>query len=104
VINAANPATTGQFVQFFANGLGPVTNQPASGDPALASPLSWTTTTPEVTIGGQPATVTFSGLAPGFAGLYQINVIIPPGLGAGPQPITVKIGGATSKASGIVLR
>jgi len=104
VINAGNPAAAGQFVQLFANGLGPVTNQPASGDSALASPLSWTTTTPEVTIGGQSAIVTFSGLAPGFAGLNQINVVIPPGLAPGPQPITVKIGGVTSKASGIAVK
>ena len=34
-------------------------------------------------IGGQPAAVAFSGLAPGFAGLYQVNATVPPGLSAG---------------------
>jgi len=31
---------------------------------------------------GQPAVVQFAGLAPGFPGLYQINVTIPMGLSA----------------------
>jgi len=104
VINAGNPVTAGQAVQLFANGLGPVTNQPASGDSASASPLSWTTTVPEVMIGGHKAEILFSGLAPGFAGLYQVNVLIPAGLDPGPQSITVAIGGKTSKPSGIIMK
>ena len=101
VIGSGNPARRGQVVQLYANGLGPVTNQPASGDPAPSSPLSWTTTKPVVTIGGQQADLSFWGLAPGFAGLYQINATVPAGLAPGNQPITVAIGGRTSKASGI---
>jgi adhesin/invasin len=54
-----------------------------------------------VTIGGQPADVSFSGLAPGFAGLYQINVTAPSNLSPGTHPISVAIGGRTSKLSGI---
>jgi uncharacterized protein (TIGR03437 family) len=34
-------------------------------------------------VGGQAATVTFAGLAPGFAGLYQVNLTVPSGLTAG---------------------
>lgn len=104
VINATHPAARGQMVQLYANGLGPVTNQPASGDPAPASPLATTKATPVVMIGGQPAAVQFSGLAPGFAGLYQINVTVPAGLSAGNQTLTVSIGGKTSKTSGIAVQ
>jgi uncharacterized protein (TIGR03437 family) len=104
VIGASNPAKRGQTVQLYANGLGPVTNQPASGDPAPASPLAMTKSQPTVSIGGQQAAVSFSGLAPGFAGLYQINVTVPQNLTPGNQPLTVSIGGQTSKQSGIVVQ
>jgi uncharacterized protein (TIGR03437 family) len=42
-----------------------------------------TTNTITAAVGGQAATVTYSGLAPGFVGLYQVNVTIPTGLTAG---------------------
>ena len=52
-----------------------MSNQPATGALALVSPLSSTTGGPvTVSIGGVNATPSFSGLAPGFLGLYQINV------------------------------
>jgi minor extracellular serine protease Vpr len=97
IITAANPAVRGQTIQLYCNGLGPVTNQPASGAPAgSGASLSSTTTTPVVMIGGQPATVSFSGLAPGIVGEYQVNVTVPTGISAGNQPITIAIGGQTS--------
>ncbi len=104
VINASHPAVRGQTIALYVNGLGPVTNTPASGDPASATNLSLTTSTPTVTIGGANAPVSFSGLAPGFAGLYQINVTVPTGISAGNQPIIVSIGGQSSKSSGIVVQ
>jgi minor extracellular serine protease Vpr len=104
VIGQSNPAVRGQTISLFANGLGPVNNTPASGDPASSTPLSITASTPTVTIGGAAAPVSFSGLAPGFAGLYQINVTVPAAIGAGNQPIVVSIGGQASKASGITVR
>ena len=103
-LTSANPARAGQTIELFANGLGPVTNQPASGDPAPYSPLAETKATPLVLIGGLPAQVSFSGLAPGFAGLYQVNVVAPAGLTPGIQPVTIAIGGKTSKASTILIQ
>src|SRR5690606_12672196 len=101
VISAEHPASSGQVVQLFANGLGPVTNQPESGEVALGTTLSHTRAIPVVTTGDQPAEVIFSGLAPGFAGLYQVNIRIPQGLSAGTQPLKITIGGKTSPESGI---
>jgi minor extracellular serine protease Vpr len=103
-ISAANPAKRGQTVQFYLNGLGPVNNPPASGEPAPSSPLSTCKSTPSVTIGGQNATSSFCGLAPGFPGLYQINATVPTGLAPGLQPITVSIGGQTSKTSNLLVQ
>jgi uncharacterized protein (TIGR03437 family) len=36
-----------------------------------------------VFVDGQNATVTFKGLAPGFAGLYQVNFVVPSGVTSG---------------------
>jgi minor extracellular serine protease Vpr len=104
VIGTTNPAIQGQTVQLYLNGLGPVNNQPASGDPAPSSPLATCMSSPSVTIGGQTATSSFCGLAPGFPGLYQINAIVPTGLTPGSQPITVSIGGQTSQAATLVVQ
>jgi minor extracellular serine protease Vpr len=102
VITASHPAQRGQVIQLYVNGLGPVTNQPASGAPAVASPLSQTKQSPVVTIGGQQAQALFSGLAPGFPGLYQVNVTVPTGVTpGGAVPITIAIGGKTSKQATI---
>ncbi len=64
----------GGIVLIFGTGLGPVKETPADGSAGAGQP---TTTTPVVMIGGRQAVVEFSGLAPGFVGLYQINARVP---------------------------
>jgi uncharacterized protein (TIGR03437 family) len=98
VVSAANPVARGHVVQLFANGLGPVSNQPASGDPAPGDNLARTTATPIVTIGGLNAEVKFSGLTPGNAALYQINAMVP-NTGTGSQTVTISIGGTSGTTS-----
>jgi minor extracellular serine protease Vpr len=96
IVTASNPAVRGQAIVLYCNGLGPLSNPPASGAPASSTQLSQTTTLPVVTIGGQTVTPIFSGLSPGSVGLYQVNVTVPTSLSAGNQPITISIGGQTS--------
>jgi uncharacterized protein (TIGR03437 family) len=74
---AGTPVSRGAYVAIFCTGLGAVSNQPATGVAAGSNPLSFTLTLPTVTIGGVGAVVTYSGLAPTFAGLYQVNAIVP---------------------------
>ena len=105
--NSTNPATAGStYILIFCTGLGAVTNQPATGSPALSNPLSWTTTAPTVTIGGVPATgLQFYGLAPGYAGLYQVNALVPAASAKGNAvPVTVSIGGVTSNTVTIAVQ
>lgn len=85
LVTEANPAQPGEFLEIFVTGLGPVMNQPATGEAGAANPLSETLTTPTVAIDGVLAKVTFAGLAPGFVGLYQINVQVPNGMVTNPQ-------------------
>jgi len=78
VVTAQNPAKRGSVVQFYATGLGAVNPAIPSGSAAPdKAPFALTATAPLVNVGGFDATVEFSGLAPGYAGLYQINIRIP---------------------------
>jgi uncharacterized protein (TIGR03437 family) len=56
-------------------GLGEVNGFGTSGMPAPLSPLFSTAVVPSVTVDNEPAEVSFSGLAPGGVGLYQVNVL-----------------------------
>jgi uncharacterized protein (TIGR03437 family) len=103
-IGDSNPVRRGQVVQLFCNGLGPVTNQPDSGAGSSGPELSYTKAAPAVTIGGLDAPVSFSGLAPGFPGLYQVNATVPANLAAGKQPVVLSIGDQASKASTIAVQ
>jgi uncharacterized protein (TIGR03437 family) len=52
-----------------------------------------------VTFGGVTAAAAFAGLTPGEAGLYQINLTIPPGVPTGQVPVTISAGAASSSSS-----
>jgi trimeric autotransporter adhesin len=101
LVDATNPAAPGDIVIIFCTGLGPVANQPPTGSPALFDVLSPTLATPQVNIGGVPATVLFSGLAPGSVGEYQVNVIVPSGAAKGPaSAVSIIIGGTATIIGG----
>jgi uncharacterized protein (TIGR03437 family) len=88
LVGPSNPLPRGQSMVIFATGLGAVTQ---SGQ------LSRTNAPVTVVLNGTELPVSFAGLAPGFIGLYQVNVAIPagtpPGLGI---PLTLKVGGQQS--------
>lgn len=84
--SSAQPEARGRYVILYATGQGRSLLDAAtrelwrlpSGYPApLSGPLLVTPEIPSVTIGGVAAQVDFSGLAQGFVGLWQLNVLIP---------------------------
>jgi len=93
--NTANPAMPGETVLIYCTGLGAVDSPPTDGEPGDGQS---TMATPTVTIGGTNATVSFSGLAPDFVGLYQVNVEVPKGLATGNQPVVIAQAGASSNS------
>jgi uncharacterized protein (TIGR03437 family) len=104
-VPGSRPVSPGQFISIYCTGLGAVSNQPATGAAAQGNPLSSTPTTPIVTIGGIASQVSFSGLAPGFVGLYQVNAQVPSGTPAGSAvPIILSIGGVTSNTVTIAVQ
>lgn len=93
--DTAHPAKPSEVVLIYCTGLGAVSSPPADG---AAGNGQATIVTPTVTIGGTKAIVSFSGLAPGFAGLYQVNAEVPPTLKAGNQAVVIELGGASSNS------
>ena len=65
----------GTLVQLWATGLGPVLEPPASGQPATGATA--TREAVRVLVNGSDVDVEYAGLAPGFAGLYQVNARVP---------------------------
>jgi uncharacterized protein (TIGR03437 family) len=104
-IAGSRPVSRGQYVSIFCTGLGAVSNQPATGAAAKSNPLSITTTKPTVVIGGIAASVSYSGLAPGFAGLYQVNALVPMGVMVDDAvTLSISIGGVTSNTVTIAVQ
>jgi len=105
----SRPARRGEFIEIFATGLGPVTNQPPTGEPATATPaslaeLSRTLHEVAATIGGEPAEVHFSGLAPGLVGLYQVTAQVPASVSAGDAvPVELTIEGVRSNQVSVAI-
>jgi len=90
-VSPASPARAGEYLSIFCTGLGALQHPVPTGDvPPL--PVPQVTAAPEVTIGGVPAVVTFAGVAPGFVGLYQVNVQVAPGTPSGSeQPLQIRM-------------
>jgi uncharacterized protein (TIGR03437 family) len=82
---ASHPANRGDTIVIFASGLGPVTPTFPSGLDVGAGGTATPNMVnkPTVRIGGQAVVPIFAGLAPTFAGLYQVNATIPSGIAVG---------------------
>jgi uncharacterized protein (TIGR03437 family) len=99
-ITATTPALPGENVILFATGLGETTPEAVWGQVLLAA--AWLKRLGEfqVLLGGTPAaagSVLYAGVAPGFAGLYQINLKLPDKLADDPE-IRIALGSQTSPA------
>lgn len=100
--SSGNPAKVGDTIMAYLTGAGAVSNQPADGAAAgSGSDLSTVTSLVTATIGGQTATVSFAGLAPGFVGLWQANIVVPTGLAKGNFPLIVTVGGQSSNSANV---
>jgi len=104
MVPARTPQPAGAQIVLFFTGQGPISPPLADGTAAPAAPLSLITGMVQVMIGGKPAEVSYAGVAPGFAGLSQINAIIPEGLAAGDQPVFVTVNGVASNAGLITVK
>ena len=104
LVTDKDPAAPGETVVVFATGLGPASPVGVTGSPATNPPLQNTVSQPTATIGGLSASVAFSGLAPGFVGLNQVNLVVPAGAASGPQDLILTVGTTASKPVKISIR
>jgi uncharacterized protein (TIGR03437 family) len=75
--STSNPVGRGRVIQLYATGQGFLPDAPADGVPAPSDRLISTPSRPRVIINTTDAEVQFSGLAPGFVGVWQLNVRVP---------------------------
>ena len=102
---SARPASRGDFITIYCSGLGAVSNPPASGAAAGSSPTSMTIATTTVNIGGVQVTPSFSGLSPGFVGLYQVDLPVPANAPTGNAvPVTLSVGGVAANTVTIAIQ
>ena len=96
LVTPQSPAAPGETVILFLTGLGALNPPVADGAPGPTSPPS-ETTDPDifVSFGGESGNILFSGAAPFFVGLYQMNVTIPNVVTLGPAiPVAIITGSA----------
>src|ERR1017187_3511197 len=87
IVTADAPAAPGEYIVLYATGLGNTVPQPGYGEiPAGAAGLADLSSFAILLDGAQvdPNRIAYAGVAPGFAGLYQINLQVPGN--AGPDP------------------
>jgi uncharacterized protein (TIGR03437 family) len=94
LVSPSTPAQIGDVIAVFVAGLGTVNGNPADGAAGPSNPTDATTNTIDVYIDdtadkSTQATVAFAGLAPGFAGLYQINFTVPAGVASGDTALEI---------------
>jgi len=104
VNGTGNPEVVGNYIQIFGTGEGQTSPQGVDGLVLPARlPLPVPNLLVEVSIGGIPIAATdinYAGEAPGLiSGVIQVNAKIPAGVGTGPVPVVIKVGGVASQAN-----
>jgi uncharacterized protein (TIGR03437 family) len=90
------PAARGTAITLYATGEGLTNGANIAGQPA-AAPYATPAAPVTLSIGGVSAQVLYAGSAPGFAGLMQVDAVIPGGfVMAGQAAVTLTVGSATS--------
>ncbi len=115
LINSARPAKIGENIVLYASGLGSVSPAVADGAASPSNPVSAITDTDALQVGSATENITFAGLTPGLAGLYQVNGQLVQGTPTGSQYVflstqdgttsetTLAISGSTTSSSVVTL-
>jgi uncharacterized protein (TIGR03437 family) len=100
----SNPAARGSTIIAYLTGSGPVSQAQTDGVSASATTLVNMTAAYSATIGSATGQVSFAGLAPGYIGLVQMNIVVPTTLAPGTYPLTITVAGDTSNSATIAIK
>ena len=102
IVTQGSPVKPGDNIILWMNSLGETTPPVTAGSAApggVGGTSAATISGVSVMIAGKPAQVMFAGAAPGFSGLYQVNVRAPFMVVTGPLDVQVSVGGLNTQAS-----
>ena len=94
---STTPAQPGEVIVLYANGFGQTNVPLISGSPVQSRQLQ---VSPTVVIGASATAVQYAGLI--SPGMFQFNVVVPPGTADGDQPVTAVYLGATTQTGVVV--
>jgi len=94
------PVHAGDVITAYGVGWGPTTSTDPIG--TLASGIAGLTSSNSLTLGGKTANISYIGLSPESAGLYQVNFTVPSGLSAGSQPLVLTVDGVTTTSNAVI--
>lgn len=86
-------ARPGDNITLYGIGFGPVTPAIAAGQ--IVQQTNDLQSSFQVAFAGTPAKVTYAGFAPGYVGLYQINLVVPAVAASDAVPVTFTLGGTS---------
>jgi uncharacterized protein (TIGR03437 family) len=93
----SSPAAPGETITMYGVGFGPVNQAPPIPAGEISTGLSSLTTAFSIFFGPTQASVPYFGLAPGYVGLYQFNVVVPLASAASNTvPVTFVLGNTSS--------
>jgi uncharacterized protein (TIGR03437 family) len=102
--DSTHPAAAGDAIEIYCFGLG-ATDPLVEAGADSPSPPANAKVKPRLQIGGRDAEISFAGLVPGLAGVYQVNAKVPSGVVPGFQPLRwIAADGTVSGTSGIYVR
>jgi uncharacterized protein (TIGR03437 family) len=102
-VSAAAPAKPGEALVLYLVGMGATTPPVATGQGSPTSPLANVSLVPTVTLNGESATPFFTGLTPGFVGLYQMNIIVPTDAPSGALNLTITQGNISANPTTLLV-
>jgi uncharacterized protein (TIGR03437 family) len=117
--STANPAAAGSIVVLYGTGQGQVSPSVPDGTAVpqgtFASTVAVPTSDQRTCLTSQPSIcvavgnsafgdIKYSGLAPGYIGLWQINVQLPPGITGAAVPVRIIINGTPSNTVTVAIR